>query len=157
MLGTGLAAFSLVTGFAGMVMAWVVTGSVSAHTDTELAWRSPHIGYLDLKPFVPWLQGARFWGDQWQFGGLVLVFLALPVIAFAVTLLTPAVRRLGPDLRSWSASYVVYLLAVSFPQSSTFQLLMPLLPLLGPWHSPDPGSTGWVLLRRASWASAFGS
>lgn len=97
MLGAGLAALSLVMGFAWMVMAWVVTGSASTHTDTELAWRSSCTGYLDLKPFVPWLQGARFWGDQWHFGGLVLVFLALPVLEFAVTVLTPAVRRLGPD------------------------------------------------------------
>ena len=136
MLGAGLAALSLVMGFAWMVMAWVVTGSASTHTDTELAWRSSCTGYLDLKPFVPWLQGARFWGDQWHFGGLVLVFLALPVLEFAVTVLTPAVRRLGPDLRFWSATYMVYLLAVSFPQSSTFPLLMPPFPLLGAVAQP---------------------
>ena len=136
MLGTGLAAFSLVMGFAWTVTAWVITGSASAYTDTELAWRSPYIGYLDLKPFIPWVQGARFWGDQWHFGGLVLVFLALLVVAFALTLFTPAVRRLGPDLRFWSASYAVYLLAVFFPQSSTFRLLVPLFPLLGAVAQP---------------------
>jgi len=41
------------------------------------------------------------------------------------------VRALGPDLRLWSASYLLYLLAVFFPQSSTFRLLLPLSPLWG--------------------------
>lgn len=42
-----------------------------------------------------------------------------------------AVRRLGVDLRLWSASYLLYLLAVFFPQSSLFRLLLPLTPLWG--------------------------
>ena len=46
-------------------------------------------------------------------------------------LFTPAVRRLGPDIRFWLASYALYLLAVFFPQSSTFRLLMPFFPMLG--------------------------
>ena len=136
MLGAGLTAFSLVMGLVWPLTAWAVTGSASAYTDTELAWRSPYIGYLDLHPFTPWLQGARFWGDQWHFGGVVLALLALLVVAFAATLFTPAVRRLGPDLRFWSASYAVYLLAVFFPQSSTFRLLVPLFPLLGAVAQP---------------------
>jgi hypothetical protein len=136
MLAAGLAAFSLVMGFAWTFAAWAVTGSPSAYTDTELAWRAPYIGYLELQPFAPWLQGARFWGDQWQIGGLALALLALLVAAFAVALFTPAVRRIGPDLRFWSASYAVYLLAVFFPQSSTFRLLVPLFPLLGAVAEP---------------------
>ena len=47
---------------------------------------------------------------------------------FAVFLFTPWARRLGVDLRFWLASYALYLLAVFFPQSSTFRLLMPLAP-----------------------------
>ncbi|MGN6744299.1 MAG: hypothetical protein ACTHJL_13545, partial [Amnibacterium sp.] len=43
----------------------------------------------------------------------------------------PHVRRLGVELRLWSASYVLYLLAVFFPQSSLFRLLLPLAPLTG--------------------------
>ena len=35
------------------------------------------------------------------------------------------------DLRLWLVSYVAYLLAVFFPQSSVFRLLMPLAPGLG--------------------------
>jgi len=57
-------------------------------------------------------------------------------VVVAAVLFTPAVRRLGPDLRFWSASYAVYLLAVFFPQSSTFRLLVPLFPLLGAVAAP---------------------
>lgn len=136
MLGAGLAGFSLVMGLLWPLIAWGVTGSASAYTDTELAWRSPYIGYLDLQPFAPWLQGARFWGDLWHIGALAFVLLGLVVVAFAALLFTRAVRRLGPDLRFWSASYAVYLLAVFFPQSSTFRLLVPLFPLLGAVAGP---------------------
>ncbi len=136
MLGAGLTVFSLVMGFAWPVAAWAVTGSPSAYTDTELAWRAPYIGYLELQPFVPWLQGARFWGEQWQIGDTAFVLLAMLVFVFAVGMFTPAVRRLGPDLRFWSASYALYLLAVFFPQSSTFRLLVPLFPLLGAVAQP---------------------
>ena len=38
---------------------------------------------------------------------------------------------LGVDLRFWIASYALYLLAVFFPQSSVFRLLVPLFPALG--------------------------
>ena len=53
------------------------------------------------------------------------------VVAFALVLFTPLVKRLGVDLRLWLASYALYLLAVFFPQSSTFRLLAPMFPILG--------------------------
>ena len=39
--------------------------------------------------------------------------------------------RLGVDIRLWLGSYALYLLAVFFPQSSTFRLLAPMFPILG--------------------------
>ena len=60
-----------------------------------------------------------------------MVVLVVLVALFSVLLFSPAVRRLGVDLRFWIAAYCLYLLAVFFPQSSTFRLLMPLFPLLG--------------------------
>lgn len=141
LLGIGLAAFSLAMGFAWTLAAWAVTGSASAYTDTELAWRAPYIGYRALVPFAPWLQGAEFWGGQWQVGGLAILLLVAVVAAFAVSLFVPPVRRLGVDLRFWSASYAVYLLAVFFPQTSTFRLLLPMFPLLG--AVAQPRSTGY--------------
>lgn len=145
--------FSAIMGFAWLLIAWAVTGSMTAYTDTELAWRAPYIGYEELIPFTPWLQGAAFW---WP-GPIGLIVLALVVIAFFGFLFTPWARRLGVDLRYWVASYALYLLAVFFPQSSTFRLLVPMFPLLGAFAQPKSpvyrvllvgvfilGQIGWV-------------
>ena len=51
--------------------------------------------------------------------------------AFAAAMLSPPVRRLGTTIRLWAVSYALYLLAVFFPQSSVFRLLMPMAPLAG--------------------------
>ena len=56
-------------------------------------------------------------------------------------LFEPHVRRLGVELRLWSASYLLYLLLVFFPQSSIFRLLVPLSPLWGAFALPR--STAW--------------
>jgi hypothetical protein len=122
-----LAFFSGVMGLAWLLIAWAVTGSLTAYTDTELAWRAPYIGYQELVPFAAWPQGAEFWL------GPVLgpVVLGIVAVGFILFMLTPWVRRLGFDLRAWVVSYVLYLAAVFFPQSSTFRLLMPIFPLLG--------------------------
>jgi hypothetical protein len=129
----GLAFFSGVMGLAWLLIAWAVTGSLTAYTDTELAWRAPYIGYRELVPFAAWPQGAEFWL------GPVLgpVVLGIVAISFVLFMLTPWVRRLGFDLRAWVVSYVLYLAAVFFPQSSTFRLLMPTFPLLGALAVPQ--------------------
>ncbi|MCX7521926.1 hypothetical protein OSC27_06485 [Microbacterium sp. STN6] len=127
---------AIVSGVAGLAwpaIAAAATGQVNAYTATELAWRAPYIGYGELLPFAPWVQGARWWFSTWlglpQWLGYVT--LALLVAAFAVAMFVPAVRRLGVDIRLWLVSYALYVLAVFFPQSSTFRILMPLFPLLG--------------------------
>jgi len=127
-----LAFFSGVMGLAWLLIAWAVTGSMTAYLDTELAWRAPYIGYGELTPFAAWPQGAEFW-----FGGVIgPVVLAVVAISFTLFMLTPWVRRLGFDLRAWVISYALYLAAVFFPQSSTFRLLMPMFPLLGALSVP---------------------
>jgi hypothetical protein len=131
-----LAGFSTLMSFAWTVVAWAVTGSVGAYPDTELAWRAPYIGYGSLLPFEPWLQGAAFWGATWHIGDLALWLLGAVIVVFVALLFSPAARRLGADIRMWSASYALYLLAVFFPQSSTFRLLMPMFPLLGAVAQP---------------------
>lgn len=131
-LSVGITAFSLFMGFAWTLIAWIGTGSPSAYTDTELAWRSAYIGYEPLVPFLGWIQGATFWDAWWGLGNWGYVILAVVIVGFAgVLLFVPQVRRLGVTLRFWLASYALYLLAVFFPQSSTFRLLMPLFPGLG--------------------------
>jgi hypothetical protein len=123
---------SVASGFAWLFVAAASTGSLTAYTDTELAWRSAYIGYQELVPLTPWILGAEFWLP----GGFGVVLLAVAVLCFAAFMFTPAVRRLGPDIRFWVASYVLYLLAVFFPQSSTFRLLLPVFPLWGALAQP---------------------
>lgn len=125
-------AVSAAVGLAWPAIAWIVTGSLTAYTDTELAWRSAYIGYQHLVPFAPWFQGLEWWfGSRW--GWLVVVAI---VVGFALALLSRPVRTLGVDVRLWLASYALYLLAVFFPQSSTFRLLAPLFPLAGAIAAP---------------------
>ena len=132
-----VAVFSGVMGLAWLLIAWALTGSFTAYTDTELAWRSAYIGYGELFPFTPWLQAAGWWGQWWGIPvPLLVALLVLIVVAFFLALFTPAARRLGPDLRFWLASYALYLLAVFFPQSSTFRLLVPMFPALGAFALP---------------------
>ena len=124
--------FSAFMGIAWLLLAWAFTGSPTAYTDTELAWRMPYIGYVDLVPFTPWFQAVGFWAPRFGMPvPLLTALLVLLVLGFAALLFTPAVRRLGPDQRFWLGSYALYLLAVFFPQSSTFRLLVPMFPLLG--------------------------
>ncbi|WP_144877169.1 hypothetical protein [Microbacterium sp. 1.5R] len=128
-------ALAVACGFAWQLIAGVVTGDVDAYLATELAWRRLWIvgGVEGFIPFEGWVQASSFWFAQWGLPtGWGPAALALLVVALAAALLyLPQVRRLGPDLRLWSASYLLYLLAVFFPQSSTFRLLLPVSPLWG--------------------------
>ncbi|GAA3872493.1 hypothetical protein GCM10022381_14440 [Leifsonia kafniensis] len=155
MLAASVAVFSGVMGLAWLVAAWAVTGSPTAYTDTELAWRSAYIGYQELVPFTAWFQSGAWWLGE-PLGFIVVVAL---ILAFALFMFSPPVRRLGVDLRFWVASYALYLLAVFFPQSSTFRLLMPMFPLLGAIAVPRnlayrislvvlgiAGQWGWLLI-----------
>jgi len=125
---------SAILGVLWPVVAWIGTGVPSAYTDTELAWRVGYIGYQDLLPFAPWVQGFQWWARWLQVpdadvvGPIALVVL---VVLFVLVLFTPPLRRLGVELRLWLIGYAVYLLAVFFPQSSTFRLFMPFAPALG--------------------------
>lgn len=130
-----LGALATASGFAWQAIAGLVTGDAGAYLATELAWRRHWIvgGVDGFVPFEGWVQASQFWFGLWGmpqwWGPIALVLL---VIGAAVALLfSPQVRALGADLRLWSASYLLYLLAVFFPQSSTFRLLLPLSPLWG--------------------------
>jgi hypothetical protein len=131
-IGVSLVAiFSGLMGLAWPAIAAIATGRPTAYTDTELAWRSAYVGYHELIPFAPWFQGANWWlnsSSGFPVGAVVVVLL---VLAFGFAFFSRPVRRIGLDLRLWVLSYALYLLAVFFPQSSTFRLLMPMFPLLG--------------------------
>lgn len=135
-----LGALAVAVGFSWQILAGLVTGDPGAYLATELAWRRNWIpdssgGFFPLEGF---LQGVAFWFTWWGLGEVTgYVVLALVVVAIAGLLLfEPHVRRLGVELRLWTASYLVYLLAVFFPQSSLFRLLVPVSPLWGALAMP---------------------
>ncbi|MFE1644697.1 hypothetical protein ACFM35_03850 [Microbacterium sp. P01] len=140
-----LAALATVTGFAWQVAAGVVTGDPGAYLATELAWRRNWLPDTAgaFVPFEGFLQATAFWFTTWGLGEVTgYVALALSVAALAAALiLLPVARRVGVEVRLWSASYLLYLLAVFFPQSSIFRLLLPLSPLWG--VVAVPRSRGW--------------
>ncbi|MDO9589684.1 MAG: hypothetical protein Q7J04_00900, partial [Microcella sp.] len=125
-----LALTTVIAGLAGLAWPGIValsTGDLLGYTDTELAWRRPYIGDVHLVPFTPWWQGAQWWlGDV-----LGPVILIIVLLAAAAAFALPAMRRMPLELRLWIVAYSLYLLAVFFPQSSTFRLLVPLVPVLG--------------------------
>ncbi|GAB3601043.1 hypothetical protein GCM10027408_31550 [Microbacterium tumbae] len=129
-----LGALATATGFAWQVIAGLVTGNPDAYLATELAWRRNWgVDAAGFIPFDGWVQAAQFWFGRWGLPGWggIAALVVLVAAAAAALLLLPAVRRLGADVRLWSASYLLYLLAVFFPQSSTFRLLLPITPLWG--------------------------
>lgn len=140
-----LGALATAAGFAWQVIAGLVTGDPGAYLATELAWRRHWVvgGVEGFIPFEGWVQASQFWFGQWGLptwaGPIGLILLV--VAAGLVLLRSPQVAALGADLRLWSASYLLYLLAVFFPQSSTFRLLLPISPLWG--AVAVPRSWGW--------------
>jgi len=135
-----LTVWGLVVGFLWPAVAWAVTGSPTAYTDTELAWRSSYIGYQELFPFTSWFQGGAWWGGWWFGAPMVgIAIVVVLVLLFVGIVIAPWTRRLDLFSRAWIAGYGVYLFAFFFPQSSTFRLLGPLFPLVGALavpHSP---------------------
>lgn len=134
---------SVVSGFGWLIVAWMNTGHPTAYLDTEFAWRSRFIGWDTFHgPFSGWFQGGQYWLDfatgrtlpepwrgfvTWSFGA----FLVVLFFGICFTLIGSKIGvRLGVEIRLWLVSYLAYLLAVFFPQSSTFRLLMPLFPSL---------------------------
>jgi hypothetical protein len=131
----GLGGLATLVGFAWQAIAGIATGDSGAYLATELAWRRNWLGEASphFVPFEGFVQGAAFWFRSWGLGEAAgYVALAIVVAAVAGALLfAPQVRRLGIEVRLWSASYALYLLAVFFPQSSVFRLLVPFSPVWG--------------------------
>ena len=141
----GSTVLAAVLGFAWQVIAGVVTGDPQAYLETELAWRRNWIPGASggFWPFDGFVRGTEFWFTSWGLPAVTgyLVLAASVVIIAALLAFEPHVRMLGVEIRLWSASYVLYLLAVFFPQSSIFRLLFPLSPLWGALAVPK--STPW--------------
>ncbi|SFS08212.1 hypothetical protein SAMN04487846_2343 [Microbacterium sp. cf046] len=134
-----LGLLAVVVGFSWQVIAGIVTGRPDAYLATELAWRRASIPGDGFAPFEGFVQGAALWfGRIWGLGEVTgYIVLAASVVAVAALLLfEPHVKRLGIEVRLWVASYLIYLLAVFFPQSSIFRLLVPVSPLWGAVAQP---------------------
>jgi hypothetical protein len=131
-------------GFSWQLIAGVVTGDPTGYLETELSWRRSWTGESGgFVPFDGFVQAAAIWFRLWglpEAWGYVALALGVAAVAAAL-LFAPPVRRLGAEVRLWSASYLIYLLAVFFPQSSIFRLLVPLSPLFGALAVPR--STPW--------------
>ena len=112
----GLTVWSLALGFAWPTIAGLVTGRQDAYYATEMAWRSG-------QTFVPF--GGFIVAFQSALGGVpgLLMFV---VVLFNVGYLffAKSVRALG-EVGWFAGAYFLYLLAVFFPQSSTWRLLLP--------------------------------
>lgn len=125
-----LAAATAVTGLLGLAwsgIAWAVTGRPDAYLATELAWRSGYTGTQSFQPFVGWPIGFN-----WLVPGPLGVLLLVVLLALVVySLFWRDTISLGLTMRSWVAAYWGYLFVFFFPQSSTFRILMPLLPMFG--------------------------
>ena len=145
-----LGALASIVGFSWQVIAGIVTGDPGAYLKTELSWRRNWLAdpRPDFVPFEGFVRGAEFWAMQWgmpAWAGWILLIGLVAGAAWAL-LRARAVRRLGTEIRLWSASYLLYLLAVFFPQSSTFRLLMPLTPLAGALAVPRSRTYRWGML-----------
>lgn len=102
------------------VIAWRVTGVLDAYTATEAVWRGG-----TLVPFMPWFDTGRY-----LFGPVVGPFAPFVLVALIALYLTSAhLRRVGLEMQLWCAAYVAYLLAFLYPQTSTFRMMLPLVPL----------------------------
>ena len=157
--------FSAFMGVAWLLIAAAVTGSFTAYTDTEFAWRRAYSAGEQFVPFSPWFEGAGFWFGQ-PAGAFIVGAGVAVLVGVVVLLFSPLGKKLGVDLRFWVASYLVYLLAVFFPQSSTFRLFVPMFPLLGALAVPKSwvyrlvlvllcvaGQVGWIHI--AWWVDGY--
>jgi hypothetical protein len=153
-----LGVLAVAVGFSWQVIAGAVTGDPAAYMETELSWRRGWIGEGGFVPFDGFVQGAALWfrlwgsprsrirrprgGRRWRRG------------RDRVRAARAAAR---PEMRLWSASYVLYLLVVFFPQSSIFRLLLPLAPLYGAIAAPRHALWRWGCSWSGSSASGGGS
>jgi hypothetical protein len=115
-----LALLGVVSGF---LWPWYVgwrTGVPDAYLLTQESWR----GLRSVVPFIGWTYVPTFWFGAW--GPLV----AGAGIAVVLALLaTRSARRLGPELWTWSAGYLGYLIAVVEPGPSLARFLLLAFPM----------------------------
>jgi hypothetical protein len=128
-------------GLAWPVIADHVTGRQGAYLDTELSWWVGFVGRQHFAPLTPWFVMA---GTYLGVAGVVLVGVLLAVVAWGFT--RRSTQRMGVEVVSYAASYLLYLVAVFLPQQSLPRLLLPVSPLLGHPAVVAVPRLRWVLL-----------
>lgn len=130
------AVFSGVMGLAWLILCGIVTGRPLGYLDTEHAWRNHYTGGADTPPFTPWFHAGKFWLEQ-PHGSLIVAGMIIGVTAVIVWLGAPMMQRFGAEITAWGIAYFSYILAVFFPQSSTFRMMFPMFPAAaGPMALP---------------------
>lgn len=114
-----LGVLSCVAALVHPIHAWIVTGSLTAYTDTEAAWHTGQSTY-----FVQWLAQANNLAGP--FGPILLFGLIAAMVAL---IFSPAGAKMGRTLQLFCLGYGVYLLIFFTPQTSTLRLLLPLFPM----------------------------
>lgn len=116
-----LAASCGVAGLLWPTMVWLSTGDRSGYTDTMGAWRAGG----EVVPLLPWWDASR-----WLLGDVVGPVLMAAALAGAVgVVLRGPGRHVGPDLQAWCLAYLLYLVGVLDPYTSTFRYLLLLFPV----------------------------
>ena len=120
------AAASGIFGIAWPIFAWMVTGRADAYEKTELAWRTANPD-AHLVVFEGWYRlGVGYVGDFWA-----PMFVIASVVLAVWLIFRPSMRAVAPELSLWTGSYLLYLIAVFNPQSSTWRILLMAFPLIG--------------------------
>lgn len=101
------------------IHAWWETGSLTAYTDTEAAWRTGEMTFI-----VQWVaQSINLVGP------LGPVLLAIVLVGMLALVFSPAGAHMGRTMQLFCLGYGLYLLIFFNPQTSTLRLLLPLFPI----------------------------
>lgn len=137
----GLAALAALSAASGLlwpaICGWV-TGVPDGYLQTQEAWR----GVRQVAPFGGWSYVPEFW-----FGSRAPLVVGLGFALVIAVLVVPAAWRLGNELHTWAAAYVVYIAAVVEPGSSLARFLLLAFPLAavtaGVVTRPPAGRRWW--------------
>lgn len=104
-----------ISGVLWPVVTGLVTGESDGYVLTQEAWRGVH----EVVPFAAWGYTSQYW-----FGRFAVVTVMAIIVLFLVLWLTPAARRLGPELYTWLVAYPLWLAAVVEPGTSEARFLL---------------------------------
>lgn len=133
-----LAGTAALSGVAWPLICGWATGEADGYLQTQASWRAVR----DIEPFGAWGYVSQYWfGDR---GWLVVVAALVLTVALLVA---PAAWRLGNELHTWAAAYVIYLAAAIEPGTSLARFLL----LAFPMAAVTAGLVTRTPLRRRAW------